>query len=76
LYGLQHISGKAFIPFIIAAGIYLLTTSPWDSLLKVDWGNIMFFITMFIMTEGIWRSGIIQPVLDFFSTGVAALIYQ
>jgi len=27
-YGLQHISGKGFIPFIIAAEIYVLTTSP------------------------------------------------
>jgi Na+/H+ antiporter NhaD/arsenite permease-like protein len=69
LYGLPHISGKGFIPFIIAAGIYIFTTSPRDSLLKVDWGTIMFFITMFITTEGIWRSGIIQPVLDFFSMG-------
>jgi len=29
----------------------------------------MFFITMFVTTEGIWRSCIIQPVLDFFSMG-------
>ena len=28
LYGLPHISGKGLIPFIIAAGIYVFTTSP------------------------------------------------
>ncbi|WP_448577833.1 SLC13 family permease [Thermosphaera sp.] len=69
-YGLPHIGEKGFIPFIIAAGIYIFTTNPRDSLLRVDWGTIMFFITMFITTEGIWRSGIIQPVLNSLSLGV------
>jgi Na+/H+ antiporter NhaD/arsenite permease-like protein len=41
LYGLPHNSGKGFIPFIIAAGFYVFTTSPRGSLLKVYWGTIM-----------------------------------
>ncbi|MGB9827358.1 MAG: SLC13 family permease [Thermosphaera sp.] len=69
LYGMPHISEKGFIPFVIAAGIYIFTTNPRESLLRVDWGTVMFFITMFITTEGIWRSGIIQPVLNLLSLG-------
>jgi Na+/H+ antiporter NhaD/arsenite permease-like protein len=43
-----------------AAGIYLLTTNPRNILSGVDWGTVVFFITM----EGIWSSGVLQPLLS------------
>lgn len=64
LLGLPHISRRGLIPFVIAAGIYVLTSNPRRSISNVDWGTIVFFITMFITMEGIWRSGILNPLLE------------
>ncbi len=64
LYGAPHIRYRGVIPFVVAAGIYLLTTNPRDVLSEVDWGTIVFFITMFITMEGIWSSGVLQPLLN------------
>lgn len=64
LLGLPHISRRGLIPFVIAAGIYVLTDNPRRSISNVDWGTIVFFMTMFITMEGIWRSGILNPLLE------------
>ena len=64
LAGLPHIGERGFIPFIIAAGIYMFSSNPRRTLSGVDWGTIVFFITMFITMEGIWRSGILLPLLS------------
>jgi len=64
LYGASHIEHRGVIPFVVAAGIYVLTTNPRKSLSEVDWGTIVFFITMFITMDGIWRSGVLQPLLN------------
>uniref|UniRef100_A0A7J2U504 Anion transporter n=1 Tax=Ignisphaera aggregans TaxID=334771 RepID=A0A7J2U504_9CREN len=64
LYGAPHIRYRGIIPFVVAAGIYLFTTSPRNTLAGVDWGTIVFFITMFITMEGVWRSGVLQPLLN------------
>jgi len=64
LLGLPHVSRRGFIPFVVAAGIYMLSSNPRKSLSNVDWGTIVFFITMFITMEGVWRSGILNPMLE------------
>jgi len=64
LYGAPHIRYRGVIPFVVAAGTYLLTTRPRDVLSEVDWGTIVFFITMFITMDGIWSSGVLQPLLN------------
>lgn len=63
LLGLPHVTHRGFIPFIVAAGTYLLSRNPRKVLAGVDWGTIVFFIMMFITMEGVWRSGILQPIL-------------
>lgn len=62
--GRAHIVEKGFIPFVISAGIYVFTSSPRRVLAGVDWGTIVFFITMFITMSGVWRSGVLSYVLD------------
>ena len=64
LYDLPHAEHRGIIPFILAAGTYLFTTSPRRVLSEVDWGTIVFFITMFITMDGVWRSGVLQPLLS------------
>lgn len=64
MYGEPHITYRGVIPFVVAAGTYLLTSNPRKTLAGVDWGTIIFFITMFITMEGVWRSGILKPILN------------
>jgi Na+/H+ antiporter NhaD/arsenite permease-like protein len=65
LLSLPHVTHRGFIPFVIAAGTYLLARNPRKVLAGVDWGTIVFFMTMFITMEGVWRSGVLQPILTF-----------
>ncbi|MGC8974908.1 MAG: SLC13 family permease [Thermoprotei archaeon] len=69
LSGLPHVTHRGFIPFVVAAGTYLLSRNPRRVLAGVDWGTIVFFITMFITMEGVWRSRVLQPVLTLLLPG-------
>ncbi|MCS7117752.1 MAG: SLC13 family permease [Thaumarchaeota archaeon] len=62
--GLPHITTRGLIPFTAAAALLAFTESPREVLARVDFGTILFFIGMFISIEGIWRSGVLQPVLS------------
>lgn len=64
LMGLYYVKHRGFIPFIAAAGIYLLVSNPREALRRVDWGTIVFFIAMFITMNGVWRSGVLSPLLS------------
>ncbi|WP_440059789.1 SLC13 family permease [Thermogladius sp. 4427co] len=66
ILGLPSIEYRGFIPFIIAASLYIFTSNPRRTLSNVDWGTIVFFISMFITMEGVWRSGVLQPLLEAF----------
>ena len=66
LMGYPHIQRRGLIPFTVAAGIYIFTKEPRKTLSKVDWGTIVFFITMFVTMEGVWRSGVLNPLLRVF----------
>ncbi|MEM1525112.1 MAG: SLC13 family permease [Nitrososphaerales archaeon] len=78
LLNMPYISKKGFIPFIIAAGIYPFSSNPRKLISSVDWGTIIFFITMFVTMEGIWRSGILTPLLTILlnskSGGILSII--
>lgn len=63
--GLPHLTHRGFIPFVVAAGTYLLAKNPRRVLAGVDWGTVVFFITMFITMEGVWRSGVLTPLLSY-----------
>ncbi|MCS7116095.1 MAG: SLC13 family permease [Nitrososphaerota archaeon] len=63
LLHMPYVVRKGFIPFIVAAGIYPFSSNPRKLIANVDWGTIIFFITMFVTMEGIWRSGVLTPLL-------------
>ncbi|MEM4576280.1 MAG: SLC13 family permease [Candidatus Nezhaarchaeales archaeon] len=60
----QNIAHRGFIPLIIATAMYIVTSEPRKVLAGVDWGTIIFFITMFVTMDGIWKSGVLQPLLS------------
>lgn len=64
LLGVQWIKHRGFIPFVTASVAYIFSSNPRKTLSKVDWSTIIFFITMFITMDGIWRSGIFQSGLS------------
>ncbi|MEL9908446.1 MAG: SLC13 family permease [Desulfurococcus sp.] len=66
IMGFKWIEHRGFIPFIMASLAYILSSNPRATLSRVDWGTIVFFITMFITMDGIWRSGVLNPLLNIF----------
>ncbi|MCX8188308.1 MAG: SLC13 family permease [Nitrososphaeria archaeon] len=64
IYGLPHIREYGFIPFVIASILYLLSSNPREILKHIDWGTILFFITMFITMEGIWRTSLVKELIS------------
>lgn len=64
LAGLPHVSRRGIVPFLIAAGLYMFSSNPRRLLGNVDWGTIVFFISMFVTMEGVWRSGVFNPLLS------------
>ena len=66
LMGYPHIEKRGSIPFVVAAATYVFTREPRKTLSRVDWGTIVFFMSMFIAMEGVWRSGVLNPLLSTF----------
>ena len=69
LTGLPYVEERGIIPFVVASAIYVFSENPREVLGKVDWGTIVFFISMFITMEGVWRSGFLNPLLALFVSG-------
>ncbi|MEM1867932.1 MAG: SLC13 family permease, partial [Thermosphaera sp.] len=65
-YGLPHVGKRGLIPFVTASLGYILSKKPRRILEGVGWGTIVFFISMFITMNGIWRSGVLTPLLNLF----------
>lgn len=65
LMGLPHVENIGYIPFLAAAAIYIFSSNPRRVVEGVNWGTIIFFLTMFITMRGIWVSGLLQPAINF-----------
>jgi len=76
ILNLPHIEHIGFIPFIVAAALYIASSEPRKILGRVDWGTIVFFISMFIVVDGIWRTGVIQGLLKPLSISPVQSIIQ
>ncbi|GBC70234.1 putative transporter [archaeon HR01] len=63
--GQPHISSRGLIPFIAAAAVWPFVSNPRDILGRVDFGTVLFFISMFVTMQGIWNSGLLQQILGF-----------
>lgn len=65
LKGEPHIEEIGFIPFLVASAMYFLVDEPRKLIKEVDWGTIMFFITMFIAMQGVWNSGVYKDIVSY-----------
>ncbi|MGC9116920.1 MAG: SLC13 family permease [Conexivisphaera sp.] len=78
LAGLPHFQNLGFIPFVAAAGAYSFARDPRRVVRSVDWGTIIFFISMFITMYGIWRSGLFiwmsQALVPSRATGLGGIL--
>ncbi|MEM4044964.1 MAG: SLC13 family permease [Fervidicoccaceae archaeon] len=66
LRGEPHIEEIGFIPFLVASAMYFFVEEPRKVIKEIDWGTIMFFITMFIAMQGIWNSGVSSDLISLF----------
>lgn len=70
--GIKWVEHRGFIPFVTASLAYIFSSNARKALSRVDWGTIVFFIAMFVAMNGVWRSGIMQPLLALIMPGKQA----
>ncbi|MCX8196380.1 MAG: SLC13 family permease [Acidilobaceae archaeon] len=64
LMGYPHVENRGFIPFVVAAAMFIAVSNPREMICRIDWSTILFFIALFITAEGIWNSGLVERVLS------------
>ncbi|MDD4163481.1 MAG: SLC13 family permease, partial [Methanothrix sp.] len=52
-----------YIALISALPILLFSSKRLDVMRKIDWCTLIFFASMFVLMESVWRSGIFQSLL-------------
>jgi Na+/H+ antiporter NhaD/arsenite permease-like protein len=62
ILGLPHISYLGAIAFLASVPLYFLAEERRELLYSLDWSTIVFFISMFIVMEGLWHSQIFSNV--------------
>jgi Na+/H+ antiporter NhaD/arsenite permease-like protein len=65
ILGLPHISHLGAIAFLASVPLYFLAEERRELLYSLDWSTIVFFISMFIVMEGLWHSGAADLILNF-----------
>ena len=58
----------------VAAALPILLSNRRSEILKgIDWETLIFFASMFVLMEAVWRSGFIQGSLDLDSNEIASI---
>ncbi|MDH7596680.1 MAG: anion transporter [Methanothrix sp.] len=65
-FRLTYIAVAAAIPI-------LLSNRRWEILRGIDWETLIFFASMFVLMEAVWRSGFIQGSLNLGSDEIASI---
>ena len=68
LFGVQGNLNLGAVSLLGATIVYLLSTRRREILASVDWGIIIFFMSLFIVVQGFWDSGIRTPSNHCYST--------
>ncbi|TMI48064.1 citrate transporter [Candidatus Bathyarchaeota archaeon] len=63
LFGVQGNVNLGTVSLLGATIVYLLSTRRREILASVDWGIIIFFMSLFIVVQGFWDSNALQSLL-------------
>jgi Na+/H+ antiporter NhaD/arsenite permease-like protein len=63
LFGVQGNINLGTVSLFGATVVYLLSTRRREILASVDWGIIIFFMSLFIVVQGFWDSNALQSLL-------------
>ena len=63
MFGVQGNIDLGTISLLGATTVYLLSTRRREILASVDWGIIIFFMSLFIVVQGFWDSNALQWLL-------------
>jgi Na+/H+ antiporter NhaD/arsenite permease-like protein len=53
-----------YIALVACAPLLLLSGKRWTLLKGIDWSTLVFFASMFILMESVWKSGFLQSLID------------
>lgn len=65
LFGVQGNFNLGTVSLIGATIIYLLSGRRREILASVDWGIILFFLSLFIVVQGFWDSNALQSLMSY-----------
>ena len=65
LFGVQGNVNLGTVSLLGATIIYLLSGRRREILASVDWGIVIFFISLFIVVQGFWESNALQSLLGY-----------
>src|SRR6266567_4390535 len=68
LFGVQGNLNLGTVSLFGATIVYLLSTRRREILASVDWGIIIFFMSLFIVVQGFWDSNALQSLLLYLPT--------
>jgi len=63
--GLPHTRHLGILAFLASVPLYALAAEKRELLHAVDWSTIIFFVSMFIVMQGLWQSGAAELMLGF-----------
>src|SRR2546425_3161742 len=66
LFGVGSNANLGTVALLGATIIYLVSSRRREILASIDWGIIIFFISLFIVTEAFWQSNLLQALMTNF----------
>jgi len=64
-FGFSSNANLGTVALLGATIIYMVSSRRREILRSVDWGIIVFFISLFIFTEALWESNLLQTIMAF-----------
>lgn len=73
IWGIGESFRLTYIAVAAALPIIALSNRRWEILRGIDWETLIFFASMFVLMESVWRSGFIQGSLNLNSNELASI---
>lgn len=73
IWGIGESFRLTYIAVAAALPVILLSNRRWEILRGIDWETLIFFASMFVLMEAVWRSGFIQGSLNLDSSEIASI---